>query len=141
MAHPFTLLRMTTNRIRGTWCTLPDGPASCYRIPDTLLGSSSSSHPFHSYRHDGPHDKTSFRLLDDGVFYMDVEVECITCALRPYLHIAVGVMDVGIANIWRQKLLLKPAVELLFENLDDGRFYGPYSLCPCYLEFPLSPLG
>jgi len=31
---------MTTNRIRGTWCTLPDGPASCYRTLGTLLGSS-----------------------------------------------------------------------------------------------------
>jgi len=29
---------MKTNHIQGTWCTLPDGPASCYRTQDTLLG-------------------------------------------------------------------------------------------------------
>jgi hypothetical protein len=40
MAPPLTLLRMRTNRTQGTWCIHPDGPASCYRTPSTLLGSS-----------------------------------------------------------------------------------------------------
>jgi hypothetical protein len=40
IALSLTLLHMTTNRNRGTWCVLPDGPASCYRALGAHLGSS-----------------------------------------------------------------------------------------------------
>jgi len=37
IAPPLTLLHVKTNRNRGTLCTVPDEPTSCYRTPVTLL--------------------------------------------------------------------------------------------------------
>jgi len=49
-SFPLMLSHMRTIRTQGTWCILPDGPASYYRTLGTHLGSSSWEPPRVSHR-------------------------------------------------------------------------------------------
>jgi hypothetical protein len=130
----FTLLRMTTNRTQGTWCILPDGPASYHRTLDTPLLPSSLSH---LHRFNGSHKTPSVLPLLDDEIYMEVKAECMPYAFRQYLSVVISKVDNGIAFVGR-KNLLKPVIELFLQNLNDGSLYGPNGICPCDPELPRS---
>jgi hypothetical protein len=55
---------------------------------------------------------------------MEVKAKSMPYAFRHYLSVAISEVDNGIAFV-RRKNLLKPAIELFLQNLNDGSLYGP----------------